>query len=710
MSPEKTGMVSPTATIDIAEIVSRIQNLESAENDAIIVCCGLGGMMTDIVPHVIAGLRSSIVEPIFGLVTLPCLAEGAKRSCKAADDIDILSPLLDGMIVFDNETWYKKTRTAHANDPKKEKGIAQMLGFGKAEPEISPELATYLHINEAIVRRISLILKAGEFRADGGIDLAEVVLDSGEVLNTMKDGGFITIGYAVERLPNNPLAFLSQLKPAGLVDEESKKKASRIVELAKQAIYHEISTPCDMTSAHKALVLIAGPSHELSMQGFMTVRKWIDRSIRGLEMRSGDYPVMNTKNVAIIIMLSGLENIPRINELQEIREQARLGPVRGTEAEEETFTPRISQDTGSLRDEMIVLPTTMQKVTEKSHHPREEFSHTTPPIVPASEQRPVPPVNRPDPQLRGPVPPVPRPVPQPRPPEVAPPGRMNAAEGRAPQYPVRPVIQPQQRTTPPQYATQRQRAPSQQPILPDTPPARPRPPAVTPPPKNITGGHAAELTRQRIEQELQRQRMMALSGTRATPQAARVPPAPQQTPPEIIRPKRQVISTTDSPHPLTARPVLTPSAPQQDLAQTGEKKTVIIRKRQPVPEASEAVEPSPTPDTVSRLPEPVEEMRTPDLHSPDNYSLSEVEEKPIVVKDPSFRAKDGIFSGKNVFGTSIPKVRDTSLFSTNLKQKKNLDPITPKDTRDEPSDQKEEATPEQTRDKKIRKKDDLSWI
>jgi len=93
--------------------------------------------------------------------------------------------------------------------------------------------ATYRNLNEAIVRRIGLILRAGEFRADGGVDLAEVVLDSGEVLNTMKGMGFITIGYAVEKLPHDPLRFLSWLKPAGLFNEEQKKKASRIVELAK---------------------------------------------------------------------------------------------------------------------------------------------------------------------------------------------------------------------------------------------------------------------------------------------------------------------------------------------------------------------------------------------------------------------------------------------------------------------------------------------
>ncbi|MDO9324621.1 MAG: tubulin/FtsZ family protein, partial [Methanoregula sp.] len=300
------GDSTQTATIDIGEIVSRVQNINYAETDAIFICCGLGGSMVDVAPHIIAALRNSVVEPIFGLVTLPCLAEGERKSAKAADDIDMLSSLLDGIILFDNETWYKKTRSQKSTLAKKEKSFAEKMGFVKEQPALSPKLATYLLLNDAIVKRISLILRAGEFKADGGLELAEVVLDSGEVLNTMKGMGFITIGYAVEHLPHDPLGFLSWLRPAGIVTEDHNKRASRIVELAKQAIYHEISTPCDMTSAHKALVLVAGPSHELSMKGFMTVRKWIDRSIAGLETRSGDYPIVNTQNVAIIVMLSGL--------------------------------------------------------------------------------------------------------------------------------------------------------------------------------------------------------------------------------------------------------------------------------------------------------------------------------------------------------------------------------------------------------------------
>ncbi len=379
-----------TATIDIGEIVARFQNIEIGETDAIFVCCGLGGSMVDVAPHIISALRASITEPIFGLVTLPCLAEGERHSAKAADDLDMLTPLLDGIILFDNETWYKKTKAMRSTLSKKEKGLAEKLGFRKSDPEISPQLATYLLLNEGIVRRISLILRAGEFKADGGLDFAEVVLDSGEVLNTMKGMGYITIGYAVERLPHNPLGFLTSLRPAGFFADEHSKKASRIVDLAKQAIYHEISTPCDMTSAHKALVLIAGPSHELSLKGFMTVRKWIDRSIAGLETRSGDYPVMNTKNVAIIIMLSGLENIPRITELKEIQNQykTKIQESETFEKKSESDAIILSESTGMTitkekltkkgdagrKDEMLILDFNTRKSDKTLIHESDDFS------------------------------------------------------------------------------------------------------------------------------------------------------------------------------------------------------------------------------------------------------------------------------------------------------------------------------------------------
>jgi cell division GTPase FtsZ len=375
MSPGRETDSEKSATIDIAEVTSRIQSLATGETDAILFCMGLGGGMADTAPNIIAALRSSVVEPIFALVTLPCLSEGERCSSKAADDIETITPMMDGVIVFDNETWRNKLKSRQKKLETRDDGFAVKLGLKKRrEIPLSPREIMYSLLNDAIVRRISLVLKAGEFRADGGLDLAEVVLDSGEVLNTMKGMGLITIGYAVEQLPSHPLDFLTRLRPSGgLVSDEQNKKASRIVDLAKQAIYHEISAPCDITSAHKALVLIAGPSHELSMKGFMTVRKWIDRSIAGLETRSGDYPVMSTKYIALIIMLSGLENIPRIGELKEIREQHRAHAREHARQSAQPESTVASSGTGTvpkLKDEMIVLPTDRKtRVSEERVQP-----------------------------------------------------------------------------------------------------------------------------------------------------------------------------------------------------------------------------------------------------------------------------------------------------------------------------------------------------
>jgi cell division GTPase FtsZ len=403
-TPQGAPDAAPTATVDVNEMTARVHTLSNGETDAIVICTGLGGGLVDAAPHLIAALRTTMVEPIFGLVTLPCLAEGERCSAKAADDIEILSPLLDGVIIFDNETWYKKIKSRQKSLAREDRSFATRIGLKKKPDRIlSPVQRMYILLNEAIVRRISLILRAGEFKADGGLELAEVVLDAGEVLNTMRGMGFITIGYAVEQLPRHPLDFLKKWRPTGFFADEHQKKTSRVIELAKQAIYHDVSTPCDLTSAQKALILVAGPSHEISMKGYMTVRKWIDRSIAGLETRSGDYPVTSTRFVAIIIMLAGLKNIPRIQELKEIRIQYREH-LSGETMPRDTIVSEgglsaqggVAASSGSspqplvLRDKMISIPGKKSSGaiggTGDSFHPLIPTGLFTPPSIPTGSQ------------------------------------------------------------------------------------------------------------------------------------------------------------------------------------------------------------------------------------------------------------------------------------------------------------------------------------
>lgn len=652
--PDSTGTERQTASIDINEIVSRVQNMESGENDAIIFCCGLGGSMVDVAPHVIAGLRSSVVEPIFGLVTLPCLAEGERISAKAADDVEMLSSLLDGIIVFDNETWHKKIKTQKVRRPAKERGFAERIGLIKSEQPLTAAQETYHNLNEVIVRRIGLILRAGEFKADGGIDLAEVVLDSGEVLNTMKGMGFITIGYAVEKLPHNPLSFLSWFKPAGIFDEEQKKKASRIIELAKQAIYHEISTPCDLTSAHKALVLIAGPSQELSMKGFMTVRKWIDRSIAGLETRSGDYPVVSTKNVAIIVMLSGLENIPRITELNEIRSQSKPKKQPDSDVSPEGLPEK---DRRLIRDDMITLPKrkSINADTEKSpsNYDKPEIIGTFIPVNqpglqvggPSENDDPVPPVT-----FRDPVQPASR-----RPVVMV----ESGSEGEPRIIPE--ALAPSRRRIIVARAEKDQTCH----LSPDTlstdggqskrnktdvfgrsvagPPVR-FPDEMIP--------RAKETDRQRIERELRRQRAVAVGGGDAQKVSSHTE--------KIHQPGREIPLIQRSAHKdRTDGENKTPVQGSNPAELSEKKRTVIIAKRKII---TKPLEEDPDPSAAKE--------KTGSAYPDEALSFSEDAGLNVEIREQDFQARDEIFKGKGVRKPSLPQARDSTLLHTELRPRK----------------------------------------
>jgi cell division GTPase FtsZ len=322
LDPEYTDDILENITIE--EIIEKCQQLDKGDLDAILICVGLGGKMADAVPLLISFIRKAMIEPIFGICTLPCLSEGPDRSVKAADDLDSFTPIFDGIILFDNEHLYPKVQAAARLQavPAKKPLLA---GFGKGRSADSRPSGPYDGINELIAQRFGLLLRAGEFHQERGPDIGEVVLDTGEIINTMKGMGFISIGYAAEEvLPAAGFEMVRRFRIPGTGFEDSHTKAARMVQLARKAVHDEMSVACDLASAQKALILIAGPNHEISMKGYMTVRKWIDRSITGMEVRSGDYPLRNSRFVAVLILLAGLTTIPRIDEIRQIRDQAKL--------------------------------------------------------------------------------------------------------------------------------------------------------------------------------------------------------------------------------------------------------------------------------------------------------------------------------------------------------------------------------------------------
>jgi len=683
--------VARQSGVDIAEIMAHIQNREGEEPDAFMVCCGLGGSLADAVPGLITALKGSVTVPVFGLITLPALAEGEKRSAKAADDIEQIAPLLDGTLLFDNETWLKKI--AHRRD----KIVAEMnndkgfLGFGKNAPKMTPQEVTDRLLNQNIIRRISLILRAGEFRADGGIDLAEVVMDSSEVLNTIKGMGFVAIGYAVEHLKHSPLAFLSKLRSPDNA-EEQRKSAERIIELAKQAIYQEVSVPCDMTSAAKALILVAGPSHEISMKGFMTVRKWIDRSIAGMETRSGDYPVTNSSYVAIIVVLSGLQNIPRVTELQEIRDQYQYGSVRRAPLAESSLPPETLQqasavlpefysDTGSsaVRDDSIDLP------KEKPQRQRYAPQQATPASMPVYKEAP----------LRSA-----RQVPSAGYQEAAPAARY--ARGRIDEVSIREEAAHRGTDMPgPRYPNTLAR------VVDEPDREIPQKKEVYPP-KGISPGRETDVARppsarsgrvlnpERIEWDLQKKREQV----RHVPSMHREIDSVDKPVAPVVpeAPKKKIVIRKSTVKPVAREPAAPP-----DPVVVQEKRTIIrIRKKEPETE-----------DYVDRSEpaEPTESLHQEELEQvtePDTFPTVPLDEEVITShKDRMKPSRDDMFLGKAITKKETLKTKDASLLHTDIGTKKTKTPSPDENTEDSPRT----ADPKEKKPRKPSAQgNDITWV
>ncbi|MBP1928544.1 cell division GTPase FtsZ [Methanolinea mesophila] len=304
------------STVVPEEVISRLQGIDPGDIDAIVLCGGLGGGLVDDAARLVAHIRSAMIEPVFGLFTLPCTAEGPAASARAGAQIRSLKPILDGLILFDNEFWYPRVREKVELRQEALSTQQRRLAFQKPAPLPDIREMIYRELNMLIVRRIGLLFRAGEFSEKSGAEPAEVVLDAGEVLNTIRASGFITVGYAVEPVVQGgvDLSPRALLRPASVSVDEAYKKASRMVDLAKRAVQEENSVPCDPSSARNALVLIAGPTQEMSMKGYMTIRKWIDRTVQG-EVRAGDYPVKSSRFLAVVIVLAGVETIPRVEAL-----------------------------------------------------------------------------------------------------------------------------------------------------------------------------------------------------------------------------------------------------------------------------------------------------------------------------------------------------------------------------------------------------------
>jgi cell division GTPase FtsZ len=284
---------------DIDEVQGAIDSIPVHEVDAFLVVAGLGGGSgSGGAPVIAKHLKRIYTEPVYGLGVLPGSDEGGIYTLNAARSFQTFVREVDNLMVFDNDAWRKTGESVQGG---------------------------YDQINDEIVRRFGILFGAGEVEQGG--EVAESVVDSSEIINTLAGGGVSTVGYAREEI--EPQAggggggLLSRL--TGDKQEEQLDTAhttNRITSLVRKAALGRLTLPCEIEGTERALLVMAGPSKYLNRKGIERGRKWLEEQTGSMEVRGGDYPVGNANYVASVILLSGVTNVPRIKELQQVAIEA----------------------------------------------------------------------------------------------------------------------------------------------------------------------------------------------------------------------------------------------------------------------------------------------------------------------------------------------------------------------------------------------------
>ncbi len=281
---------------DIDEVQGAIDSIPVHEVDAFLVISGLGGGTGSGGSPVIAKhLKRIYTEPVYGLGVLPGSDEGGIYTLNAARSFQTFVREVDNLLVFDNDAWRKSGESVQGG---------------------------YDEINEEIVTRFGILFGAGEVEQGG--DVAESVVDSSEIINTLAGGGVSTVGYASETVENDTSGsgLLSRFTGDDDAMEDSASTTNRITSLVRKAALGRLTLPCEIEGTERALLVTAGPPKFLNRKGIERGRKWLEEQTGSMEVRGGDYPVPNSQQVASVVLLSGVNNVPRIKELQEVAIEA----------------------------------------------------------------------------------------------------------------------------------------------------------------------------------------------------------------------------------------------------------------------------------------------------------------------------------------------------------------------------------------------------
>ena len=253
---------------DAREVLATLEGRITAGIESIVVVAGLGGGTGSGGAPVLARELARVYDvPVYGLGILPGRDEGSIYQVNAGRSLKTLAREADALLLADNDAF----RSA---------GESLTEGFDA--------------INREIAKRVGLLLAAGE-NVEG---VGESVVDSSEIINTLRDGGIAALGYA-----------------AAEAAPDAEGNINTVMSTARRALLTGLSLP-DATDADAALLVVAGDPDAVPRKGVERARKWVEEETGSLQVRGGDFP-LSSDRLATIVLLGGVERSERIQSFIE---------------------------------------------------------------------------------------------------------------------------------------------------------------------------------------------------------------------------------------------------------------------------------------------------------------------------------------------------------------------------------------------------------
>jgi len=266
---------------EATEVMDELDGRIATDADAVIIVAGLGGGTgSGGAPALAKELQRVYELPIYVLGILPGRDEGAIYQANAGRSLKTVVRESTATILIDNDAWRKS-------------GESMEQGYDT--------------INEQISQRMGLLFASGE-NIEG---VGESVVDSSEIINTLRGGGIASLGYATA----------SASPDAG-------ENINTITSLTREALLTGMSLP-QAVEAEAALLVIAGQPDRIARKGVERARKWLEEETGSLQVRGGDFP-LQTDRLAALVLLGGVERSRRVEEFME---RAREAKARDDERE-----------------------------------------------------------------------------------------------------------------------------------------------------------------------------------------------------------------------------------------------------------------------------------------------------------------------------------------------------------------------------------------